>query len=97
LELKSRVSKVFHLDKCFCPRSQKHTSAQVWVRIFGLAQEYWHPKILIAIASGLGTPIITDPIVSKSMFDRTFGQYARVLVDIDMSQTLNYQILVERK
>ncbi|MCH85772.1 hypothetical protein A2U01_0006622, partial [Trifolium medium] len=34
---------------------------------------------------------------SKPMFDRTFGHYARVLVDMDLSQTLRYKVLVERK
>lgn len=31
------------------------------------------------------------------MIERTFGQYARVLVDIDLTQTLRYSLLVERK
>ena len=31
------------------------------------------------------------------MIERTFGQYARVLVDLDISQPLRYQVLVERK
>jgi hypothetical protein len=31
------------------------------------------------------------------MFERTFGQYARVLVDMDLSQTRRYKVLVERK
>jgi hypothetical protein len=31
------------------------------------------------------------------MHERTFGQFARVLVDIDISQPLRYKILVERK
>jgi hypothetical protein len=31
------------------------------------------------------------------MHERTFGQFARVLVDIDISQPLRYKVLVERK
>jgi hypothetical protein len=64
--------------------------------MYGLAQEYWRPKILFAIASSIGTPICTDAIAAKPMFDRTFGHFARVLVDIDLSQTLRYKVLVER-
>jgi hypothetical protein len=64
--------------------------------MYGLAQEYWRPKILFAIASSIGTPICTDAIADKPMFDRTFGHFARVLVDIDLSQTLRYKVLVER-
>ncbi|MCI13537.1 hypothetical protein A2U01_0034655, partial [Trifolium medium] len=75
----------------------KNTTVQVWVRLYGLAQEYWRPKILFAIASSIGTPICIDAIAAKSMFDRTFGHYARVLVDLDLSQTLRYKVLVERK
>ncbi|MCH94922.1 ABC transporter B family member [Trifolium medium] len=31
------------------------------------------------------------------MFERTFGHYARVLVDMDLTQTLRYKVLVERQ
>ncbi|GAU43510.1 hypothetical protein TSUD_399030 [Trifolium subterraneum] len=65
--------------------------------LYGLAQEYWRPKILFAIASSVRTPICTDVIVAKPMFDRTFVHFARVLVDLDLSQTLSYRVLVERK
>jgi hypothetical protein len=89
--------KLFAWQNDFSPSSQKNTSAQVWVKIHGLAQEYWRPRIITAIASSIGSPIIIDAAVTKSRFDRTFGQYAKVLVDIDLSQPLNYKVLVERK
>ncbi|WJX25343.1 hypothetical protein P8452_14395 [Trifolium repens] len=89
--------KLFAWSGDFNPNLQKNTNAQVWVRLYGLSQEYWRPKILFAIASSIGTPICTDAIASKSMFERTFGQYARVLVDMDLSQTLRSKVLVERK
>ena len=89
--------KLFAWQNDFKPNSQKNTSAQVWVRIYGLAQDYWRPKIITAIASSIGSPITIDAIAFKPMFERTFGQYVRVLVDIDISQTLSYQVLVERK
>ncbi|MCH82656.1 hypothetical protein A2U01_0003467 [Trifolium medium] len=85
-----------HFARDFNPNLQKNTTAQVWVRFYGLAQEYWRPKILFAIASSIRTPICTDAIVTKPMFDRTFGQYVRVLVDMDLSQTIRYKVLVER-
>jgi hypothetical protein len=89
--------KLFAWSGDFNPNLQRNTSAQVWVRIYGLSQEYWRPKILFAIVSSIGTPICTDSIASKSMFERTFGQYARVLVDMDLSQDIRYKVLVERK
>lgn len=55
-------------------------------------------KILFAIiASGVGTPICTDNITSKSMLDRSFGHYAKVLIDMNLNETLCYKILIERK
>ncbi|MCH87332.1 hypothetical protein A2U01_0008200, partial [Trifolium medium] len=81
----------------FNPRVQQNASAQVWVRFYGLSQEYWRPNILFAIASSIGTPICIDSVTAKPMIERTFGQFVRVLVDMDLSQTLRDKVLVERK
>jgi hypothetical protein len=89
--------KLFAWTSDFNPGMQPQTTAQVWVRIFGLSQEYWRPKILFAIASSLGIPICTDSFTNKPMLERTFGHYARVLVDVNLAQELRYRILVERK
>jgi hypothetical protein len=89
--------KLFPWTKDFNPSVQKQTYAQVWVRIYGLSQEYWRPKILFAIASSVGTPLCTDAVTTKPKFDRTFGHFVRVLVDLDISNELSYEILVERK
>jgi hypothetical protein len=59
----------------------KITHAQVWVRIYGLSQEYWMPTTLFAIASGLGTPLSLDTATQQ----RTYGHFARVLVDINLA------------
>jgi hypothetical protein len=91
------ILKFFAWTKDFNPRSQHNTSAQVWVKIFGLSQEYWHKNILFTIAGSLGTPICIDAVTAKPMHERTFGQFARVLIDIDLLQPLRYNLLVERK
>lgn len=91
------VLKLFAWTRDFNPRSQNNTSAQVWIRIHGLSQEYWRPKILFAIANSVGTPICTDPASTKPMVDRTFGHFARVLVDMDLTKQMHYRVLVERK
>jgi hypothetical protein len=91
------ILKLFTWTKDFSPSMQSSTSAQVWVRIHGLAQEYWRPKILFAIASSVGTPICTDSASTKPRIERTFGHFARVLVDMDVSQVPRYKVLVERK
>lgn len=78
------------------PKIQNTTSTQVWVRIYGLSQEYWHPRILFAIENSVGTPICTDPASTKSLMDITFGLFARLLVDMDITQQVRYKVLVER-
>jgi hypothetical protein len=89
--------KFFAWTKDFNPRLQQNTSVQVWVKIFGLSQEYWHKTILFTIAGSVGTPICVDAITAKPMHERTFGQFARVLIEIDLMQPLRYKLLVERK
>jgi hypothetical protein len=51
---------------------------------------------LFAIAGSIGTPICTDAATNKSKFDRDFGHFARVLVDIDLKHAPTYRVLVER-
>ncbi|PNX96058.1 hypothetical protein L195_g019259 [Trifolium pratense] len=90
------ILKLFTWTKDFNPSFQQNSSAQVWVRIFGLSQEYWRPNILFAIANSLGTPICIDQLTSKSKFDREFGHFVRVLVDMDLKKEPLYRVLVER-
>lgn len=52
---------------------------------------------MLFIFSGVGSPICVDSVLSKPMFDRTFGQYVRVLVDMDLTKELRYKLMVERK
>jgi len=52
--------KLFTWTKEFNPNIQQQSSEKVWLRIYGLSQGYWRPKILFAIASYVGTPICTD-------------------------------------
>jgi hypothetical protein len=57
-----------------------------------LPQEYWWERILKEIASAVGTPIDIDGPTRN----RTFGHYARILVDIDLSKRTFDEIRVER-
>ena len=95
--LSSGILKLFVGSENFSPNTQLKTNAQVWVRLYRLSQEYWRKKTLFAIASSVGTPICTDSVSGKPMIERTFGHYARVLVDVDLSTDLRYMVLVERK
>jgi len=60
-------------------------------------QEYWRKNILFAIESSVGTPICTDSISCKPLMERSFGHFARVLVDFDLSEHLRYGVIMERK
>lgn len=53
--------------------------------------------MLFAIASANGSPICMDETTTKSMFDRSFKHFSRILVDLDLTGTFRNNILVERK
>lgn len=83
--------KLFAWTKNFNPYFLKQATAHVWLRIHVLAQEYWRPKIVFAIASSVGIPLCTDSSSNKCCFDRPIGHYVRILVDLDLSQELRYK------
>jgi len=53
----------------------------------------WWERTLKEIASAIGTPIDID----EPTRNRTFGHYARILVDIDLLKRVYDEILVERE
>jgi len=90
--LKPGLLRFFSWTKDSTPHTQKQTHILVWIRLLDLPQEYWRPKTLLEIASGVGTPLTID----ESTKARLFGHYARILVDIDLSCKLYNNVLVER-
>ena len=79
--------------KNFNHYSQKQTHSSIWIRLVELPQEYWREQTLKEIASAVGTPIDLDAPTRN----RTFGHYARILVDIDLSKRAYDEILVEHE
>lgn len=77
----------------FSPSKQKNTNAQVWVRFWDLGLEFWEARTLFEIASGIGVPVKIDP----NTLDRKYGLFARVLVDVDLSDNLPLEIVIKRK
>jgi len=71
----------------------KSKLTQIWIRLIDLPQEYWRSMTLLEIASAIGTPLVID----ENTRNRLFGHYARVLVDIDLSERTFNHILVERE
>lgn len=81
---------------CSFELNVNHTFARVWVKILGLSQECETKNYIFAIVSSLYTPICIDSSSSKPFFNRPFGHFVRVLLDIDLLKDLRYKILVER-
>ncbi|XP_062112794.1 uncharacterized protein LOC133823954 [Humulus lupulus] len=69
-------------------------SVPVWVRLLGLGLQYWGTKCLSALVSTLGKPVLVDKVTK----DRSMMQFARVLVEIEISNEIpkSIQILNER-
>ena len=61
--------------------------------MYGLSQDYWHPRHLMEIARGVGTPLQLD----KATKEREFGYYARILVDVDLANELPSSLIVKRE
>nr|KYP45916.1 hypothetical protein KK1_032530 [Cajanus cajan] len=77
----------------FNPKSHRNSFAQVWLRILELPQEYWSSRIILAIASAVGTPISLE----KATLQWTYRHFARVLIEVDLANKILTQLLVERE
>lgn len=69
-----------------------NTIAQPWICLHDLARNIGE-KTLFEIARVLGTPLTLDETTSK----RTFGHYARVLIEAGLTLEMCERIIVERK
>ncbi|XP_062103925.1 uncharacterized protein LOC133815054 [Humulus lupulus] len=56
-------------------------SVPVWIRLNGLGLQYWGKNSLSAMVSTIGRPIMVD----KVMQSRSMVKYARILVDMEIS------------
>jgi hypothetical protein len=79
--------------KDFTLLTQKQTHVSLWIRLVELPQEYWRERTLKEIASAVGTPIDIDGPTRN----RTFGHYARILVNIDLSKKAYDEVLYKRE
>lgn len=67
---------------------------QAWIRLFYLPQEYRRLKVLFELACGFGTPVSLYDETTKT---RTFGHYAKILGDLDLTSILYDEIIMEGK
>ncbi|XP_042486818.1 uncharacterized protein LOC122067035 [Macadamia integrifolia] len=65
----------------------------VWVRFPDLPLEYWHEKVLLTMAKAVGRPVGLDQR-TKSVI---YGNYARVLMEMEVGVPRLEEIQVERK
>ncbi|XP_057811258.1 uncharacterized protein LOC131025481 [Salvia miltiorrhiza] len=70
--------------RCFNPYKESSSLAQVWVRVYYLPVEFWHPEVLSGIGRWLGQPLKID----GTSIDDEVAHFARILVEIDLSQPL---------
>ncbi|XP_062116247.1 uncharacterized protein LOC133830306 [Humulus lupulus] len=59
-------------------------SVPVWIRLPDLGLQYWGTKCLSALVSTIGKPIMIDKVTK----DRSMIKFARILVDMEISDTL---------
>lgn len=87
--------KLFPWTKDFNSNLQKVSTSQVWIQIFGLAQEYCRLNVLFTILSSVGMQICIDALDSKPRFDLPFDYFVRVLVYMNLSVKLRHNVLVK--
>jgi len=93
VSLKPSLLRFFEWQKDFNMHTQRQTHTQVWVRLWELPQEYWMERTLYEIVRAVGTPLLIDNVTRN----RLYGHYARILVDMDLSKDIFYEIMVERE
>lgn len=93
VNLKSGVMRLFEWTKDFKAHTQRQTHTQVWIRLWELPQEYWMERTLYEIAGAIRTPLLIDNVTKN----RLFGHYAKVLMDLDLSENLFYEVMVEQE
>lgn len=93
VNLKPGILRLFEWAKNFNMHNQRNSHAQVWIRLMELPLEYWMERTLREIANAVGTPLLID----NATTNRLFGHYARILIDMDFTRKIFYEIIVERE
>ncbi|XP_057811584.1 uncharacterized protein LOC131025813 [Salvia miltiorrhiza] len=77
--------------KGFNPYKEVSSLSQVWVRIYNLPVEFWHPEVITAIGNVVGTSIKIDGASAYA----DVGHYVRLLVEVDFSLPLQESMQVQ--
>jgi len=81
---KTRVLYLSPWKRDFHHSTRYHTESQILIPLMYMPQKYWSENTLFEIASAVGTPITVDVPTQY----RSFGYYAMILVDTDLSKHL---------
>lgn len=92
-KVKQKCFKLFEWTKDFNLHTQRQTHTQVWIRLWELPQEYWMKRTLYEIAGAVGIPLLIDNVTRN----RLYVHYERILVDLDLSKTIFYEVMVKRE
>lgn len=90
-KLPQGIFRFFQWSKDFNP-SKPFPFAHVWIHIRGLPWEYWQPSIISFIAKVVGFPIR----FAKETLDKSFGIFAKILVEVNLTKKFPSSVLVER-
>ncbi|XP_057808890.1 uncharacterized protein LOC131023367 [Salvia miltiorrhiza] len=90
-ELSSGSLRLREWVKYFNPYKESSSLAQVWVHIYYLLVEFWHPEVLSGIGRWLGQPLKID----GNSIDDEVAHFARILVEIDLAQILPKSMTID--
>lgn len=68
-------------------------SVVVWVQLPGLPLKYWMPEVLGRLTSQVGLPMMPDNLTRQ----RDKGQFARVLVHMDIKEQVKHKVYYKDK
>ncbi|XP_072954595.1 uncharacterized protein [Typha angustifolia] len=79
-----KVLKLIPWQNNFRPSLAAFDTAPTWVQFHNLPKEYWELEALIQVAAYFGKPLGVD----ETTMDHTRSHFARVCIEIDLSQPL---------
>ncbi|XP_057790736.1 uncharacterized protein LOC131007838 [Salvia miltiorrhiza] len=84
IELSSGYVRLREWTKFFDPYKESSSLAQIWVRIYNLPLEFWHPEVIAVVGRAVGHPIRMD----SSSASGEVGHFARILIEVDLTLPL---------
>lgn len=82
---------VKYWEERYNPEKEKMMDAPVWVRLFGLPDEFWDPEILEGIGNTIGSFVKIAEVTKRGKYNA----YARICVYINLANPLPENIEIE--